>query len=186
MRRAAGLQALSRRTFCALAGAVGAELALQACTDSARPVSTGPLGDDDETPPDSTVAPDDAAPVDGAHVADAFEGLACTTTPTDVGAPSSYTLNVPKYFSSGKFFVVKDATGFYALTARCTHEGATCTVQGSDIHCSRHNANFTLNGAVISGPPHTALQHYAMCNMGSGNLGVITSMAVSATTRIQA
>jgi nitrite reductase/ring-hydroxylating ferredoxin subunit len=111
--------------------------------------------------------------------------VACTGSPVDVGAPSGYTLNTPKYFSTGKFFVVKDSNGFYALTARCTHEGATCSVSGNDFHCPRHNALFTFNGAVVSGPVISPLAHYGMCNMSSGNLGVITSMSVSASTRIQ-
>ena len=73
---------------------------------------------------------------------------------------------------------------FYAVTAVCTHDGATCVTQSNQIYCPRHGAKFTYNGDIISGPVITGLVHYAMCNMSNGNLGVITSMTVSKSTRI--
>jgi Rieske Fe-S protein len=113
---------------------------------------------------------------------DAASGVACSTTPTDVGPASSYTLNTPKAFSG--FFVVKDASGFYALSSACTHEGATLQGQSSQFYCPRHGATFDFNGNPTGGPVFTGLVHYAMCDQSNGNLGVIKSQQVSQSTRL--
>ncbi len=186
MRRAKGLVELSRREFCGLAAASYLGLAVSACTDGSNSaVQTGPLGGSGpdagkQPPPDGHQPPGDAPQMGG----DASMGVACNGSPIDVGPASSFQLDTPVYHSTGKFFVVKDSGGFYALTAVCTHEGATCTTQGGNIYCPRHGAQFTYNGDVVSGPVFTGLVHYAMCNMTNGNLGVMTSMQVSKSTRI--
>jgi len=176
MRRARGLVEFSRRDFCALAGS----LALAACTQGHSGIETGPLGagDDDGTPPDATISQDAAV--------DAPPAATCGTGAIDVGAPSSFVLNTPKYFSNGNLFVVRDSGGLYALTARCTHEGKTCSVQGQNIHCPRHNAFFTFDGAVVSGPVSQPLKHFAMCTLANGNVGVMTNQTVAAATRLDA
>jgi len=84
------------------------------------------------------------------------------------------------------FFVMRDANGLYALTARCTHEGVTVQDTGSQYYCPSHGARFTYNGAVISGPTSTPLKHYAMCTLPNGHVGVQTSITVSASTRLVA
>lgn len=80
---------------------------------------------------------------------------------------------------------MRDSNGLYAMTAVCTHEGATCEYESAqnDIYCPRHGATFSLNGAVTQSPATKALNHFAMCTMSNGNVGVITSQTVSATER---
>ena len=184
MRRAKGLLELSRRDFCVIAGS----LTLFGCTDGgAGAIHTGPLGNDDGTPIDAPVGVGTDGGVDAAGSSpDAMMGAVCAGTPTDVGAPTAFTLNTPVYFASGRFFVVRDAGGVYAFTASCTHEGVTCAVSGTKIRCPRHGALFTFNGAIVSGPVSKPLVHYSMCTMASGHLGVTTSSIVPATTRLNA
>ena len=182
MRRAKALVELSRRDFCGFAAASALGLAVSGCTDgSAGAIQTGPLGGHG---PDAGHPPGDGSMGDASSTSDAPSGVACTSTPIDMGPASSFSLNMPVYHSTGKFFVVKDSGGFYAVTAVCTHDGATCVTQSNQIYCPRHGAKFTYNGDIISGPVITGLVHYAMCNMSNGNLGVITSMTVSKSTRI--
>ena len=194
MIRTDGLYDISRRKFCALAGAGTVGIVLAACTDGEHAIETGPLGGGE---PDAPSAPNpDAHPTGnpdaGAGSPDAPSGVACSGTPIDVGTASSYTLNSPRYFSNGRFFVVKDSGGFYAMSALCTHEGAitcvgtssSCSVSGTKIFCPRHGALFTFNGAIISGPVITPLGHFAMCNTSSGNLGVMTNQSAPASARI--
>ena len=83
-------------------------------------------------------------------------------------------------------FVVKDSGGFYALTAKCTHQQVIIASTGTQFHCPAHGADFTFNGAVIDGPTNKALQHYAMCTLASGNLGVETTTLAAATARLVA
>jgi nitrite reductase/ring-hydroxylating ferredoxin subunit len=171
--------ALSRRDFCRIAGCAGLAIATGCVDGGAGAIQTGKLGDSTGGGPDGGGTKDGST-----HVTDAASGVACTTTPTDVGAPSGYSLNAPQYFSSGRFFVVKDSGGFYALTALCTHEGAVTQAQTSQFYCPRHGATFDFNGNPTGGPVFTGLVHYAMCNMSNGHLGVITSMQVSQSARI--
>jgi Rieske Fe-S protein len=96
-------------------------------------------------------------------------------------------VNVPKYVSAIAMFVVKDSSGFYAMTSKCTHQGVTLNnYSGGSFHCNAHGADFDINGAVQDGPTSKALQHYSMCTLSSGNLGVETTIKVAATIRLMA
>jgi cytochrome b6-f complex iron-sulfur subunit len=108
------------------------------------------------------------------------------TGATDVGAASTFTANVPKYFSSGNFFVVRDSGGLYALTARCTHDGVTISAESSDFYCPAHGATFTFDGTVTQGPAFNPLVHYAMCTLSNGHVGVVKSQTVSQSQRLVA
>lgn len=182
MRRVPGLVDISRREFCALAGGMG--LLLAGCVDGdTSVVQTGPLGSSESpdagrgsgTPDGSTMPPGDAGSM-----------AMCTGSPTDVGLPSTFMMNTPVYFSTAKFFVVRDAGGLYAVTAKCTHEGIACTVSSARFRCPKHGALFTFDGAIISGPVTKPLVHYAMCLMTNGHVGVTPNALVPATTRLVA
>ena len=187
MRRAKGLTELSRRDFCGLACA---GVALAGCSNGLGAIQTGPLGagDDGVTPdapngnpnPDAGIGPD--AHAGGADAS--MSGVACTATTTDVGAASTYLMNKPVLH--GSFFVVRDANGLFAVSAKCTHEGALMQVSGSDYYCPRHGAQFTFDGTIVSGPVSTGLVHYAMCNLANGNIGVETSLTVAKSQRLVA
>lgn len=198
MRRSEKLVELSRRDFCGLA-CLG--LAVAACTSGIGAIQTGGLdpGDGTSTPPDGsspdplqdagTTGTHDAA---GAHDAgttgspDAATGVACTTTMIDVGAASAFALNTPVYVSAAKCFIVRDAGGLYAVSARCTHAGVTVAVSGTRYLCPAHGAQFQFNGDIISGPVSVPLSHFAMCNTTNGHVAVETSLTVSKTQRLMA
>ena len=179
MRRADGLVALSRRQFCGgLATCLGLAT-LSGCVDGdISPVSTGPLGagSSNEQPDASVINPPDG----GVTASCPASGV------SDVGAASTFVANTPTYFSTGKFFVVRDAGGLYAVSARCTHEGATCVTQSGNFYCPRHGAKFDYNGGIISGPVITGLTHYAMCTLANGHVGVVAAQTVPKTQRLAA
>jgi cytochrome b6-f complex iron-sulfur subunit len=93
-------------------------------------------------------------------------------------------LNKPVYFASKNVFVVRDTNGLYALTARCTHQGVTVVAHTSNFFCPGHGATFSFNGDVTLGPAATPLQHYAMCTLANGNVGVNMGMPVAKTVRL--
>lgn len=169
MKRSAELVVISRRTFVTLAGAGGLGLVV-ACGST-------PSSDIDAAPP-SVDAPSGSG--------------ACSVSGVDVGAASTYTQGVPVL--TKRLVVMRDANGFYAMSAACTHEGqlvcigstTSCTSTGTDLYCTRHGAAFSFTGAVVRGPANIPLPHYAMCTLANGNLGVLTTMVVPATTRFQA
>lgn len=168
MKRSDGLYDISRRTFVTLAGAGGLGLVAACSSTPASDVDASPMSAD--------------APIGGG----------CSTAGVDVGAASTYMMNVPVL--TKRLVVVRDANGFYAMSAACTHQGqlvcigttTACTSTGTDLYCTRHGAAFSFTGAVVRGPASTPLPHYAMCTLANGNLGVLTTMTVPATTRFQA
>jgi nitrite reductase/ring-hydroxylating ferredoxin subunit len=182
MKRAEGLVALSRRQFCGgLATCLGLAT-LSGCIDGdGSAIDTGGLGgskgSNGQSPDAGTVTP----PTDGGVAA------TCPTTgANDAGMPTTFLMNKPVYFSNGNYFVVRDGGGLYAVSARCTHEGATCTAQTSQFYCPRHGAKFDFNGGVISGPVITGLTHFAMCLLANGHVGVIPTQSVAKTQRLAA
>ena len=160
MKRAPGLVEISRRDFCGMLGlASAAGVVLVGCGSS-----------DPATP--------DAAPPDAA-------GPVCAVGAFDAGAPTKFMVGKPVYFAAKNLFVVRDAGGLYALSARCTHQGVTIAVSGTRFACPAHGATFDFNGGVLGGPTNTPLVHFAMCMLATGNVGVTTS-TVSASTRLVA
>lgn len=156
MKRPDALFTISRRHFCSgLAGCLGIAVAA-GCGGSSEVI--------------------DAPPGSG--------GVCPTTGALDVGAPSSFMLNTPVYFATGFVFVVRDAGGLYALTARCPHQGFTTRVEGMYFVCPRHGSEFSFDGMVLTGPATAPLVHYAMCTLASGNVGVLTSQTVSESERL--
>ncbi len=171
MKRSDGLYDISRRGFVALAGAGGLGLVV-GCGSS-----------DGSGSPDADMGQPDA-PMNGA----------CSTGGTDVGAASTFTMGVPVLIAAKRLWIVRDAGGLYAMSAACTHEGvttcigtaSTCSSSGTQLYCPRHGAGFSFTGTVLRGPASQPLAHYAMCTLANGNVGVLTTMTVPATTRLNA
>lgn len=211
MKRNPALVEWTRRDACIACFSAAGAAALAACTPQDHPpVGTGGLdgtngngpdapghepidadtgsgsgsGSAHPTPDAATHSPDAATHSPDAVVPppDAPSGATCTTSATDVGAVSTYSLNTPVYNSTARVFVVKDGGGFYAVSGLCTHEGAVCRIQSGYIYCPRHGAEFTYDGAIVSGPVSRALAHYSMCTLSNGHLGV-TSATTSSSTR---
>ncbi len=164
MRRPDSLAILTRRHFCeGLASCLGLA-ALASCSDSSS------------TSPDASTHPPDGS-----------GGGTCSASGVmDVGVGSMFMTSKPVYVSSGNLFVVRDSGGLYALSARCTHQGATVVVSGNDFYCPRHGAQFDFNGNVVGGPVVTGLVHYAMCTLANGHVGVNTSQTVPISQRLNA
>lgn len=186
MRRTPGLNVLSRREIFAVAGCVG--LAVVGCTDgSLGGVQTGPLGSGGGNDAGGPDAPSDGhtSNPDASVPTDASSGATCTSGATDVGAPSSFVTGSPVYISSGNYFIVRDAGGLFAISAACTHEGATCVVQSGHYYCPRHGAEFKYDGTIIGGPVSRELTHYSMCTLANGHVGVVKT-AVAKSQRLVA
>ena len=200
-KRSEGLHVITRRGFCgSFASCVG--LALAGCTDgNLNVVQTGGLnGSDGEGNGsgsggsgsggsgsgmvDAGVSMHDAGGT--MHDAGGMAATCPTTGATDVGAPSSFTLDHPVYNSSGNFFVVRDSGGLYALSARCTHQGVTVVVDTGEFFCPAHGATFDFDGNVTGGPALANLVHYAMCTLSNGHVGVVKSQIVSQSQRLMA
>src|ERR1700733_8630173 len=168
MKRADGLYDISRRDLCVMAGLGGLAIACGCTDDGTGAIQTGGLGTD--LPPDASRHLDASGTGDGTMVTGDGGAGAGSGTPTNGGVPATFVTGTPKYFSTGNFFVVRDAGGLYALTAKCTHQGATVVVQNSEFYCPRHGATFAFSGTATGGPAYNPLVHYAMCLMSNGDV----------------
>jgi Rieske Fe-S protein len=106
----------------------------------------------------------------------------------DGGPASGYSVGTVRLVG-GTHFVLRDASGFYAFTATCTHEGCIVnapTAAMPNFSCPCHLSQYDLNGHVQAGSlAMRDLAHFAVA-INSGNVMVDTSMTVPAATRTPA
>jgi cytochrome b6-f complex iron-sulfur subunit len=85
------------------------------------------------------------------------------------------------YRNLGNFFLIKDATGIYAMTAICTHLGCTVGLPvGSTITCPCHGSEYDLAGGNVVGPATRPLVHFQVTEASAGGLLVVNPGAVVA------
>lgn len=157
---------LSRRDFCAAAGAGLATLGIVACG--------GGLG----------TGNDDLA---GAGTEDLAGGNStCPPGGLAGGSAAALATGTYQHLTGGgnSVYLCRDATGLFAMDARCTHEGALLTKQASRMYCPRHGATFDLNGEHPTGPANGPLDHYSVCVDAAGNISIDPNTVVDATTRV--
>jgi cytochrome b6-f complex iron-sulfur subunit len=60
-------------------------------------------------------------------------------------------------FRAERLVLMKDGTGFYALSLICTHLGCTVTVTEDALSCPCHGSRFDRQGRVLTGPANRSL-----------------------------
>lgn len=77
--------------------------------------------------------------------------------------------------SNGVLIMRVDSSSFSAVASSCTHEGCAVGYQASSkqVVCPCHGGRFDVSGAVVAGPPKTALQKFNVTQ--NGNTLSITS-----------
>ncbi|MHB8122077.1 MAG: QcrA and Rieske domain-containing protein [Desulfuromonadaceae bacterium] len=61
-------------------------------------------------------------------------------------------------FRDERVAILRDDSGFYALSLVCTHLGCTVTVSEDAISCPCHGSRFDRQGVVLKGPADRALE----------------------------
>ncbi|MDP1830536.1 MAG: Rieske (2Fe-2S) protein [Geothrix sp.] len=144
---------LDRRTFCASALAAGMVVACGGGGTSPAPV-----------PP-----PPPAGPL--------------TTTDTKAALLALPDGTTRDYRNLGRFFLIKDAAGIYAMTAVCTHQGCTVGLPvGTQITCPCHFSQYDLGGANLVGPAVLPLVHFSVTEATPGGLLVVNPAQTVATS----
>jgi nitrite reductase/ring-hydroxylating ferredoxin subunit len=103
-----------------------------------------------------------------------------------------------KLYASNSAIVGRDAQGFFAMSALCTHEQApldfreptACTVpvdctaisMAGNTRCPRHFSRFDGNGAATQPPATVSLPHYQVTVAG-GEITVSPAAVIAATVR---
>lgn len=92
------------------------------------------------------------------------------------GLPSDYTIGEvsEKYKQEHRVWIIREADGFYALFAKCTHLG--CTPRWLKVEekfkCPCHGSGFRKTGINFEGPAPRPLERYRMALADDGQLVV--------------
>lgn len=62
--------------------------------------------------------------------------------------------------------ITHDSDGYHALDSYCTHAGCTVRASTPNLICPCHGSEFSLNGAVESGPAPTHLKRFQVDENG--------------------
>ncbi|XZF16449.1 ubiquinol-cytochrome c reductase iron-sulfur subunit [Chitinophagaceae bacterium MMS25-I14] len=93
----------------------------------------------------------------------------------DLSASSNAALtNVGGHITQNNINIVHTSSGYVAFSAICTHQGCTVGYNGSsnEFVCPCHGGVYSITGAVVSGPPPSALKQYTVNQ--NGNVLTIT------------
>ncbi len=87
-------------------------------------------------------------------------------------------------------FICRDAGGYYAVDAGCTHLGCDVALaNASDLKkgfaCPCHGATYDANGLNPTSPAPAPLTHYQLCAEPSGALVVDFTQPVDAKVRLK-
>jgi Rieske Fe-S protein len=109
-----------------------------------------------------------------------------TTTDTKAGLLALPDGTTRDYRNLGSFFLIKDATGIYAMTTVCTHMGCTVGLPaGSKITCPCHGSQYDLGGGNLVGPAALPLVHFAVTEPSAGAFLVVnTAQIVASSVRL--
>ena len=90
------------------------------------------------------------------------------------------------YRNLGNFFLIKDASGLYAMTTICTHMGCAVGVPiGGQITCPCHGSKYDLGGGNLLGPAVSPLVHFSVTEATPGGVLVVdTAQTVTASVRL--
>lgn len=84
----------------------------------------------------------------------------------DVGAAKSHPVGTFRLIEAdmGRFIVARDAAGFYAYSAMCTHMGGAIVLSDANgtSTCPSHQSMFGPHGEVLRGPATRPLPHFAV------------------------
>jgi cytochrome b6-f complex iron-sulfur subunit len=93
-----------------------------------------------------------------ANFAQGVASLPFASFPALMGAGGAVTVDVPSRFP---IVVARTSnTEAIALSATCTHAFCIMAWDGQGVHCPCHNANFGVDGRVISGPTSIPIPVY--------------------------
>ena len=117
----------------------------------------------------------------------------CSTNATAVGNVADLAVNDAAAHPTpvGNVFICRDADGYYAVDAGCTHLGCDVALaQAGNLKagfaCPCHGATYDANGLKPTSPAPTPLKHYALCVQPSGTLLVdVTEAGVDPTVRLK-
>lgn len=104
--------------------------------------------------------------------------------PVEADTPDIYPAGALVHVEAANSYLGRDAGGFYAIVATCTHLGCTPRLEADGFVCPCHGSRFTASGEVISGPAPRPLARAFVGLAKNGRLYVDRSRIVSAEYRL--
>lgn len=170
---------------------LGSSATLAACSAdpetlfvSPRPIDAGSPPPPDDASVDREVPKEPFLDLDGGIADPGNGGRTLAGGGVDVGAVAEFAVGTWRLNAGVRAVVARDARGFFAYSAICTHE--RCLLGEPDgmgvTECACHASRFDGNGAVMRGPAVAPLPHVAVALVG-GRVLVNPSMRVEASLR---
>jgi nitrite reductase/ring-hydroxylating ferredoxin subunit len=103
--------------------------------------------------------------------------------PVSAGPPADFAPDSLTFVPEAVAWLGRDAGGFYALNAVCTHLGCTVGQAGAQFECPCHGSRFNAQGDVLNGPATAPLSFWAV-RLEENELIIDITQAVSADTRL--
>jgi cytochrome b6-f complex iron-sulfur subunit len=104
----------------------------------------------------------------------------------EIGMPDDYVIGSLTYIENARAYLGRDAQGFYAIIAICTHLGCTPRLDATEFACPCHGSRFAPDGQVISAPAARPLDRAFVGRAASGKLSVDRSHIVDMNYRFAA
>lgn len=101
-----------------------------------------------------------------------------------VGPPGEFPVgDEPVRVSGQNLFILRDESGFAAVSAVCTHLGCVVAPTGEGFECPCHGSRFGPDGRVTQGPAPSPLTWFALSLAPDGQVVVDTRKTVPVGTR---
>ena len=102
--------------------------------------------------------------------------------PSQPSPPTEFILDAPNAYAVGSrtllpqvpALLIREASGFSALSLVCPHLGCTVEPQPDGFTCPCHGSRFGLEGQVLRGPAGKALSALRVQQMPDGKLHLFT------------
>lgn len=110
--------------------------------------------------------------------------LSGASGPVEIGAPETYTSGSLTFVEAARAYLGRDAGGFYAIDATCTHLGCTPRLEQNAFVCPCHGSRFTRDGGVVNGPATRPLARLQVSRAANGHLVIDRSRIVGVNDRL--
>ncbi len=88
------------------------------------------------------------------------------------GRPDEYKVGVKQVFEEERVVVVREKTGFAAISVVCTHLGCTIRTSDAGFECPCHGSQFDSDGFVTGGPAPRPLDWFQIALAPNGELEI--------------
>jgi cytochrome b6-f complex iron-sulfur subunit len=102
----------------------------------------------------------------------------------ELDKPAAYPVGSASHLAQAGAWLLRDASGLYAISTRCPHLGCTVERRADGFQCPCHGSQFALDGQVRQGPATRPLSCLKLTLSSQGQVVVHTDQVTDAATRL--